>query len=247
MNKQVTCFMGFRSITTGTTVTVWSGSNEPVGTESDVVDAGAGNDCVIASAGDDRVQGGVGDDQIDGLGGNDVLEGGEGKDNIQADGITKAGFMNSVAAQYHGADFVDGGAGDDSLSGGGGSGVIYGGPDNDRMWGDASGKTSDADYLELAYQGNDYLDGEDGNDYIEGGGRDDMLLGGDGTDTHQLTGNSGHDIQCPVAPVVPVSVASGADINAMQFIAACAYPIRTRGRFDSKPRVINDVAWEIAA
>ena len=65
MNKQVTCFMGFRSITTGTTVTVWSGSNEPVGTESDVVDAGAGNDCVIASGGDDR---------IDGLGGNDVLE-----------------------------------------------------------------------------------------------------------------------------------------------------------------------------
>lgn len=93
----------------GSAVTVWSGSNEPTGTESDVVDAGADNDCVIASAGDDRVQGGTGDGQLDGLGGNDVLEGGEGKDNIQVDGITKAGFMNSVADKFHGVDFVDGG------------------------------------------------------------------------------------------------------------------------------------------
>lgn len=65
MNRQITRFKGFGSITTGTAATVWSGCNEPVGTESDVADTGAGNDCVIASGGDDR---------IDGLGGNDALE-----------------------------------------------------------------------------------------------------------------------------------------------------------------------------
>jgi len=113
------------------------------GRGNDVLFGEAGDDQVIASDGDDRVQGGLDDDLIDGMGGNDVLEGGDGKDNIQADGLIKDGFMNSVAAQYHGADFVDGGVGDDQLTGGGGNDVVYGGADNDHLWGDASGKTSD--------------------------------------------------------------------------------------------------------
>ncbi len=170
------------TLPSGDPVTIWSGSDSPAGTESDVVDAGAGNDWVIASGGDDRVQGGLGDDQIDGMGGDDVLEGGDGKDSINGDGLIKAGFMNSVEAQYHGADFVDGGAGDDTLTGGGGNDVIYGGADNDKLWGDVGGKTSDADYVDLAYHGSDYLDGEDGNDYMEGGGKDDTLYGGAGND-----------------------------------------------------------------
>jgi Ca2+-binding RTX toxin-like protein len=59
---------------------------------------------------------------------------------------------------------------------------VYGGLDNDRMWGDGYGKASDADYLDPTYQGNDYLDGEDGNDYMDGGGKDDTLYGGAGDD-----------------------------------------------------------------
>lgn len=46
------------------------------------------------------------------LGGNDVLDGGDGKDIINGDGLIEDGFMNSVAAALHGADFVDGGATD---------------------------------------------------------------------------------------------------------------------------------------
>lgn len=166
----------------GQPVTIWYPSNSPSGVDGDVVDAGAGNDWVIASGGDDHVLGGVGDDDIDGLGGDDILEGGDGKDYINGDGIIKAGFMNSVVAAQHGADFIDGGAGDDSLIGGGSNDDIYGGANDDKMWGDSDGKTSDADYLDLAYHGNDYLDGEDGNDYMEGGGKDDTLYGGTGND-----------------------------------------------------------------
>jgi Ca2+-binding RTX toxin-like protein len=166
----------------GSSVTIWDGPDSPMGQDADVVDAGAGDDWVIASGGDDRVQGGLGDDQLDGMGGNDVLEGGDGKDVIGGDGLIKAGFANTLAAQYHGADFLDGGAGDDNLVGGGSNDVVYGGLDNDRMWGDGYDKASDADYLDPTYQGNDYLDGEDGNDYMDGGGKDDTLYGGAGDD-----------------------------------------------------------------
>jgi trimeric autotransporter adhesin len=164
------------------TLTVWSGSSGPWGSDGDFVDAGAGNDRVIASAGDDRVLGGAGDDNIYGMAGRDVVEGGEGKDAIYGDGITKTGYMNTVAAVDNGADFIDGGAGDDILEGGGRDDVIYGGADNDSIWGDAGGKTDTVDYLNLTYHGKDYLDGEDGNDYMEGGGKDDTLYGGAGDD-----------------------------------------------------------------
>jgi Ca2+-binding RTX toxin-like protein len=172
----------------GTPVTMWSGSNSPTGTDSDVIDGGAGDDSIIAGGGDDRVQGGIGDDQIEGMGGNDVLEGGDGKDIINGDGLIKDGFMNTLAAPYHGADFVDGGAGDDQLTGGGGNDVVYGGVGADKMWGDSGGKASESDYLDVAYHGNDYLDGEDGDDYIEGGGKNDTLYGG--ADNDNLWGDT---------------------------------------------------------
>ena len=80
------------SETDGDKVTVWSGSDNPAGSDGDIVDAGAGDDWVIASWGADYVNGGAGDDWIDGLAGDDVLEGGDGKDTINADGIIKAGY-----------------------------------------------------------------------------------------------------------------------------------------------------------
>ncbi len=140
----------------GEPITIWSGTDTPSGTEADVIDGGAGNDHIIASGGADRAQGGTGDDQLDGMGGDDILEGNDGKDTINGDGLIKPGYLNSVAAQYHGADFIDGGAGDDELTGGGGSDDIYGGADNDKIWGDDTGNTGDANYLNLAYHGNDY-------------------------------------------------------------------------------------------
>jgi Ca2+-binding RTX toxin-like protein len=162
---------------------IWDGVNTPVGTDGDFVDGGAGNDSIIASNGDDRVQGGTGDDKIWGMGGSDVLEGGDGKDLILADGTAGAGAMTRVAVALHGADFVDGGAGDDRLIGGGANDVVYGGADNDQMWGDGSLDTSNDAYVSAAYHGNDYLDGEDGDDYLEGGGKDDVLYGGANNDT----------------------------------------------------------------
>ncbi|MDM5176767.1 putative Ig domain-containing protein [Massilia sp. DJPM01] len=162
--------------------TVWAGVTMPAGDDGDFVDAGAGNDDVIGSGGADRLLGGDGDDQLDGIAGNDELEGGDGKDILRGDGLTKPGFMNSLPAASHGADFLDGGAGDDMLFGSGAGDVLFGGVGNDRLWGDSGGKTDDPYYVDLAYHGNDYLDGEDGDDYLEGGGKDDTLFGGAGND-----------------------------------------------------------------
>ncbi len=177
----------------GGKVTIWSGigSTDTGSTDGDVIDAGAGDDRVIASWGDDRIMGGDGKDQLDGLAGNDIIEGGDGDDNINADGIAKAGYLNSVAAVSHGADFLDGGAGADTITGGGQADQLFGGAGDDQMWGDSGGKTDDAFYVELAYHGADYMDGEDGDDSLEGGGKDDTLYGGAGND--KLWGDTGAD------------------------------------------------------
>ncbi len=172
----------FIDIRDGQPTAIWSGANTPSGTEADVIDGGAGNDNIIASGGNDRVQGGLDDDDLSGMAGDDILEGNDGKDTINGDGTIKPGYLNTIAAQYHGADFIDGGAGDDKLTGGGGNDDIYGGADNDKLYGDSGGNTGNADYVNLAYHGNDYLDGEGGDDYIEGGGKDDTLYGGSGKD-----------------------------------------------------------------
>ena len=168
----------------GSKVTVWAGMGDtPTGSaDGDVIDGGAGDDWIMASWGDDRIMGGDGKDQLDGLAGNDIIEGGAGDDTINADGLAKAGYLNSVAAQYHGADFVDGGAGNDNINGGGGADQLYGGAGDDKIWGDSGGKTDNPFYVDVAYHGNDYIDGEDGNDYLEGGGKDDTLYGGAGND-----------------------------------------------------------------
>ena len=166
----------------GEPIIIWSGSNSPTGTDGDVVDGGAGNDYIITGGGADRVQGGADDDTVFGMGGDDILEGGTGKDFINGDGLIRTGHMNSLAAQYHGADYINGGAGDDELTGRGGKDEIYGGADNDRLYGDSGGKTDDAEYVNLANHGANYLDGEGGTDYLEGGGKADILFGGSGND-----------------------------------------------------------------
>lgn len=163
---------------------IWDGvgstSSDPG--QSDVVDAGAGNDNVLASWGGDRVEGGDGDDVVWGLAGADILEGGDGADVLYGDGDVLAGFLSSVAAAHHAADFLDGGAGDDTLVGNGGADQLFGGAGNDEIAGDASGPTGAGDFIDPAYHGADFLDGEDGDDLLEGGGEDDTLYGGLGAD-----------------------------------------------------------------
>ncbi|WP_077001411.1 putative Ig domain-containing protein [Variovorax sp. KK3] len=172
----------------GDKVAVWYGSAAPSGTDGDFVDGGAGDDRVVAGGGSDYVQGGQGDDMIDGMGGNDVLEGGDGKDRLQGDGVDEPGYMNSVDGRYHGADFIDGGAGDDVLDGGGKDDALFGGAGDDTIRGDDVGNTGGKAYLPLVYHGNDLLYGEAGNDYLEGGGGGDSLDGGAGDD--ELVGDT---------------------------------------------------------
>lgn len=154
----------------------------PSGGDGDYVDGGNGDDAIIGGGGADRLLGGAGADQIDGMAGNDVLEGGDGADVLEGDGLVKTGYMNSLAGALHGDDFLDGGGANDTLNGGGGADALYGGTGDDKLFGDAGGKIADSTYVQLAYHGNDYLDGEDGDDYLEGGGHDDTLYGGAGKD-----------------------------------------------------------------
>lgn len=166
----------------GSEANAWSGADLPMGDDADYADGGNGDDAIIGSGGADQLLGGAGEDQLDGMGGGDVLEGGEGADAIQGDGLIEAGHMNSLVAALHGDDFIDGGAGNDTAYGGGGADALYGGIGSDQLWGDSAGKIADPTYVDLAYHGNDYLDGEDGDDYLEGGGGADTLYGGDGKD-----------------------------------------------------------------
>lgn len=163
---------------------IWHGITDTRTEEqSDVIDAGAGDDWVMASWGADRVQGGEGNDRLEGLAGDDIVEGGAGDDKIEGDGILKTGFLNSVDGQYHGNDFVDGGAGKDEIIGGGGNDDLFGGADDDKIYADTIGDSDSEDFLKLLHHGTDYIDGEGGNDYAEGGGNDDVLYGGEGNDT----------------------------------------------------------------
>lgn len=176
-------------------VTVWSGigatREDTAATEGDVIDAGAGDDWVIASWAADRIKGGTGDDQIDGLAGDDIIEGNEGDDNLSGDGIVKAGYLNSVDAQYHGADFIDGGEGKDQIDGQGGADQLFGGDGDDKIFGDTGVKSDSRYFVDLQYQGDDYIDGEGGNDYIEGNKGDDTIYGGEGDDN--LSGDQAAD------------------------------------------------------
>jgi trimeric autotransporter adhesin len=166
----------------------WSGVGDPVTTDlaGDVIDGGKGNDRIIGSWGDDQIEGGDGNDNVTGLAGDDFIEGGKGDDYLRGDGV-RAGFFESVAAQFHGADYLDGGAGKDVIEGGGGADTLFGGSDDDEIFGDMAGRSDAPDAIGFEFQGVDYLDGEDGNDKLVGGGGDDTLYGGTGNDV--LTGD----------------------------------------------------------
>jgi|GEM_PF-1937287 len=146
---------------------------------NDVLDGGAGNDHLVGQGGDDALYGGAGDDKLFG-------------DDDRTD---------RTAVALHGIDFLDGGDGNDELVGGGRDDMLFGGAGADRLFGDAGNlAVGSPGYLELQYQGNDYLDGGDGDDYLQGEGGNDTLLGGAGDDlifgddgSDRLEGGTGND------------------------------------------------------
>ncbi|MGQ0595642.1 calcium-binding protein [Aquabacterium sp.] len=150
----------------------------PQDDKGDVIDGGTGDDHILASFGNDYVDGGDDADDIEGLGGNDVLIGGKGADTLVGDGPDETGYIDTTPATLHGHDILDGGQGDDQLCGMGGKDELFGGDDNDTLWGD----DHESRFTPPAAHDDDYLDGGAGNDQLVGGGKDDQLFGGTGDD-----------------------------------------------------------------
>jgi len=180
-------------------VYVWTGDGQTyVETSGNVIDAGAGDDIVGAGTGDDVVHAGEGDDDVYGMDGSDLLFGDAGNDLIMGDGMA-ASFLNGSygivsTPELHGNDTLVGGAGRDALAGQGGDDELYGGTEDDLMWGDDGGGGNNFQNTPLEVHGNDYLDGGDGNDVMHGGGRDDSLFGGAGNDTMLGDGNTNDSV-----------------------------------------------------
>lgn len=157
--------------------------------KDDVLFGGAGNDKLTGDAlattlagghhGRDYLDGGAGIDELHGGGSDDTLYGGAGNDAIFADEAQAANAPSYLGGQFHGDDYVDGGAGDDYLEGNGGNDTIVGGEGNDNIWADAAASRK----LLGEFHGADYVDGGSGDDNIGGGGGDDILYGGEGNDS----------------------------------------------------------------
>lgn len=197
---------------------IW-GDNSLAGTRhgNDSIDAGAGNDFVSGGGGDDMIEGGAGSDTltgddrdidgsahgrdlihggadndiIDGGGGDDALYGDDGDDQIFGDMASN----ETLAATYHGNDYLDGGAGNDLLIGNGGNDQLSGGTGGDELQGGAGDDLLDGgtgkDVLH-GEAGDDTLSGDSDDDKLYGGAGDDRLSGGAGVDT--LAGGDGKDV-----------------------------------------------------
>lgn len=140
----------------------------------------SGTYTALARHGNDILAGGLGDDVLWGQGGSDELYGGDDADSLFGDDTS----LVDTPLPSHGDDYLDGGAGDDQLTGGGRDDILLGGSGDDALWGDGGAvETSNARFVEVAFQGNDRLDGGEGNDYLQGEGWDDTLMGGSGADT----------------------------------------------------------------
>lgn len=168
---------------------------------------------------DDIIDGGQGSDRIYGEIGNDIITGGEGADIILGDRINdnsntllNAGswygseidgtpYDGTLAAEYHGNDVIDGGAGTDWIAGNAGNDVINGGTDADNIYGDDPllAQVDCGDDVVDGGQGADTISGNGGNDQIHGGSENDLIHGDDNKATtladtdDQLYGDQGND------------------------------------------------------
>ena len=128
---------------------------------------------------------GRGKDEIYGMGGDDFIEGGGENDFINGDGLTSPGRLNSVSADKHGRDTINGGNGKDTIIGGGNNDTIHGDKGDDFLFGDQLSNASILPGYQLPreFQGEDTIFGDDGDDVMMGGGNNDKLYGGSGNDT----------------------------------------------------------------
>lgn len=178
------------------------------GSGDDLVNAGGGNDFVDAGADNDAVAGYQGDDEIHGGGGDDALYGDYWSRSLRPDTVDAGGVVIRtwrLDASLHGADYIDGGAGNDRIEGNGGADFLLGGTGNDQLYGDEN-RSVDGKYITDAYGGNDYIDAGDDDDSVQGGAKDDFILGGAGKDT--LFGDNNFGDLTPAAGEV---TAAGAD------------------------------------
>ncbi len=158
-----------------------AGNDRIRGDGADYVPPGFENVTQTAAAlhGADMIDGGLGNDLLIGQGSDDVLYGGLGDDELYGDDRDNLDTPNAV----NGADYLDGGDGADDLVGGGRNDDLFGGLGDDRLWGDGGAvATTSAGFVQVLYQGDDHLDGEEGNDYLQGEGGADDLFGGIGND-----------------------------------------------------------------
>ncbi len=118
-------------------------------------------------------------------GGNDILFGGDDDDFMDGD-------ADSTPSQYHGTDYLDGGAGNDTMFGSGGDDFLFGGTGNDNLYGDAIAGVQGDDYLDGGAN-DDILYGNDANDTLIGGTGNDTLYGGYGSDIHVYALGDGND------------------------------------------------------
>lgn len=185
------------------------GDNSQAGTRhgNDNINAGAGSDFVSGDGGDDLIEGGAGADTLTGdsvdidgsLHGRDLIHGGADNDIIDGGGRDDTLFGDdgddqlvgdkasneTLAAAYHGNDYLDGGAGNDLLIGNGGNDQLVGGSGDDELQGGDGNDGLDGGV------GKDILYGEAGTDSLIGGEDDDKLYGGSGDD--RLSGGTGLD------------------------------------------------------
>jgi Ca2+-binding RTX toxin-like protein len=157
----------------------------------------AAYDAAIGGAQTDVLDGGSGADGMYGGAGDDILFGGDGDDWFRGDGNTgyfiSAAYTDEFGVYHpevidtsytpdwlHGADVIDGGAGNDEMAGDGNDDTLYGGDDNDRLNGDSrrtSDVVQDLRLLPIDARGDDWLDGGPGDDELIGDAGGDTLFG----------------------------------------------------------------------
>ncbi|MFO1283029.1 MAG: calcium-binding protein [Burkholderiales bacterium] len=184
------------------------------GRGDDAIDGGDGADFLQGDAGSDAISGGAGDDRLVGDGsqttsgpdqGHDWLSGDDGADMLIGGGsaddllggdgddtLFGDDALARLAAEYHGDDRIDAGAGADRIEGGLGSDVIDGGDGDDWIQGDIVDSLAGGDDEIAAGTGNDVVDAGSGDDRVDGGLGDDAIDGGDGDD--DLRGGDGTDL-----------------------------------------------------
>ena len=156
------------------------------GTGDDLLEGGDGNDAIFGESGEDTVIAGPGNDEVFGGDGADTLSGGLGDDLLFGSNSPLDLEVDDGAD-----DTLNGDEGNDTLLGGLGDDVLNGGDGDDQLGGLSAVIPVGDDFVTVAEDGDDTLNGGAGNDVLGGGLGNDTLDGGEGNDI--LNGDAGDD------------------------------------------------------